>query len=79
MRAGFIYRRTSRDVRLWVSGPWVRHVYSIGARRWYAELHDLRSPRGTWPAEVLCRSRSRAVDVGRRMLARAVRGMAATL
>lgn len=67
MIAPRVYRRSRRDVRVWARGAFVLHVYQIG-RGWYAEVHDLRSPRGTWPVEVLCRSRSRAVDVGRRML-----------
>ena len=73
--AGRVYRRSKRDVRVWARGAFVLHVYeSVGG--WCAEVHDLRAPRGTWPEETLCCSRSRAINLGRRMLDRAVRGQA---
>ena len=76
--AGRVYRRSKRGVRVWARGPFVLHVYeSVGG--WYAEVHDLRAPRGTWPEETLCCSRSRAINLGRRMLARALHGRAASL
>jgi len=71
MLAPRVYRRSRRGVRVWARGAFALHVYD-GVSGWHAEVHDLRTPRGTWPVETTCRSRSRAVDVGRRMLARSL-------
>lgn len=63
------YRRW-RNVRVWRVGRYALHVarFAMGAR---AVLYDLHEG-GDYAESIDCRSHSRAVDVGRRMLALAI-------
>jgi len=63
----------------WTAGRWTLAVFG-DQRGWYADLTEWSYPGASSRRYavtvdlVRCRSRSRAVDVGRRMLARALRG-----
>jgi hypothetical protein len=62
-----IYWRRGRHC-VWMRGDFARRVYKT-SRGWHAEVSRVEAPSDLWPAaEATCRSRSRAVDVGRRML-----------
>lgn len=65
-RAVTYWRRGRHCV--WMRGGFALRVYKT-SRGWHAEVSCADAPSDLWPAaEATCRSRSRAVDVGRRML-----------
>lgn len=74
-----LHLRTMRR-ETWTAGRWTLAVFGSCRIGWYADLTewsypDASSRRYAVTVDLVhCRSRSRAVDVGRRMLSRALRG-----